>query len=85
LEEARYAMLARSDPDRSSRLLDLAQAAIDERWRFYRQLADVERTVPHIAGPDELTELQVAIDADAATASAAAAGADAPTDGGDGP
>jgi pyruvate-ferredoxin/flavodoxin oxidoreductase len=57
LQEARYAMLARTDPERSERLLDLAQAAIDERWRFYQQLAEVERTVPHVDGPDELTEL----------------------------
>jgi pyruvate-ferredoxin/flavodoxin oxidoreductase len=57
LEEARYAMLARTDPERSGRLLDLAQAAIDERWRFYQQLAEVERSVPHVIGPDELTEL----------------------------
>ena len=84
LEEARYAMLARSDPERSGRLLDLAQAAIDERWRFYRQLADVERTVPHLVEPDELTELQVAIDADAAPASATTARADTSSVGGDG-
>ncbi|NKB42566.1 MAG: pyruvate:ferredoxin (flavodoxin) oxidoreductase, partial [Ilumatobacter sp.] len=32
LQEARYAMLARSDPERSEMLLDLAQDAIDERW-----------------------------------------------------
>jgi pyruvate-ferredoxin/flavodoxin oxidoreductase len=57
LEEARYAMLARTDPARSERLLDLAQSAIDERWRYYLQLAEVERTVPHIDDPDTLTEL----------------------------
>ncbi|MEO1055385.1 MAG: pyruvate:ferredoxin (flavodoxin) oxidoreductase [Actinomycetota bacterium] len=60
LKEARYAMLARSDPDRSDHLLDLAQTEIDERWRYYEQLADVERTitppeppVPIVVGPDE--------------------------------
>lgn len=57
LQEARYAMLARTDPERSEHLLDLAQVAIDERWRFYQQLAEVERTVPHIPAPDQLTEL----------------------------
>ncbi len=64
LKEARYAMLARSHPDRSATLLDLAQAAIDERWRFYEQLVAVERRVPHVDSHDD--EL-VAIDtADAA-------------------
>jgi pyruvate-ferredoxin/flavodoxin oxidoreductase len=45
--EARFSMLARSDPDRAAELLALAQADIDERWRYYRQLAGIERTVPH--------------------------------------
>jgi len=47
LKEARYAMLARSDPDRANMLLDLAQADIDERWHYYEQLASLERQVPH--------------------------------------
>jgi len=42
--EARFAMLARSDPERSARLLALAQADADERWRFYEQLSRVERS-----------------------------------------
>ncbi len=54
LQEARYAMLARSDPARSEELLGLAQAAIDERWRYYEQLVDVERTVPHVDDHDEV-------------------------------
>ncbi len=45
LKEARFSMLARSDPDRSSQLLDLAQRDIDERWHYYEQLAGVERKV----------------------------------------
>ncbi|MAT05212.1 MAG: pyruvate:ferredoxin (flavodoxin) oxidoreductase [Acidimicrobiaceae bacterium] len=53
LQEARYAMLARTDPERSERLLDLAQVAIDERWRYYEQLAAVERQLPHLDDPDE--------------------------------
>ena len=48
LREARYSMLARTDPERSEQLLTLAQTAIDERWRYYEQLAAVERTVPHL-------------------------------------
>jgi pyruvate-ferredoxin/flavodoxin oxidoreductase len=57
LQEARYAMLARSDPARSEQLLDLAQAGIDERRHFYEQLVEVERTVPHIDDPDELVKI----------------------------
>jgi pyruvate-ferredoxin/flavodoxin oxidoreductase len=48
LHEARYAMLARTDPARSEELMSLAQSAIDERWRYYEQLAAVERTIPHL-------------------------------------
>jgi len=43
--EARFAMLARSDPERASTLLDLAQRSIDERWRYYQQLAGIQRTL----------------------------------------
>ena len=62
LKEARYAMLARTDPQRSHELLDLAQDGIDERWRYYSQLAGVERTLPHLDDPDEhlLTEDEMA-------------------------
>ncbi len=60
LQEARYAMLARSDPERSEMLLDLAQDAIDERWRYYEQLADVERRVPSMGHHDELVEVELA-------------------------
>ena len=42
--EARFAMLARSDPSAPAELLALAQADVDERWRYYEQLAGVERT-----------------------------------------
>jgi len=45
--EARFAMLERSDPERARHLAALAQADADERWRFYAQLAGIERTVPH--------------------------------------
>jgi pyruvate-ferredoxin/flavodoxin oxidoreductase len=48
--EARFAMLERSDPERASHLLTLAQADVDERWRYYEQLAGVARTVPHEPG-----------------------------------
>ena len=44
--EARFAMLQRSDPDRSALLVDLAQSDVTARWRYYEQLAGVERTSP---------------------------------------
>jgi pyruvate-ferredoxin/flavodoxin oxidoreductase len=43
-------MLERTAPDRARELMTLAQADIDERWRYYEQLAGVERTVPHEPG-----------------------------------
>jgi pyruvate-ferredoxin/flavodoxin oxidoreductase len=49
-EEARFAMLERSDPDRAHHLMALAQADVDERWHYYEQLAGVERSVPHEPG-----------------------------------
>ncbi len=51
-DEARYALLARSDPERSRELMELAQANIDERWRYYEQLSSLERMVPHLAEAD---------------------------------
>jgi pyruvate-ferredoxin/flavodoxin oxidoreductase len=45
--EARFAVLARTDPERAQRLLQLAQADVDERWRYYRQLGAMERTLTH--------------------------------------
>ncbi len=58
LKEARFSMLARSDPQRSAHLLDLAQQDIDERWRYYEQLAGLERMVPepHRLGLDDLDD-----------------------------
>jgi pyruvate-ferredoxin/flavodoxin oxidoreductase len=48
LKEARYGMLARSDPRRSETLLQLAQHGIDERWHYYEQLAGVERVMHRV-------------------------------------
>jgi len=50
--EARFAVLQRTNPDRAAELATLAQADADERWRYYQQLAGIERTVPHIHQPD---------------------------------
>jgi pyruvate-ferredoxin/flavodoxin oxidoreductase len=51
MQEARYAMLARTDPGRSEQLMSLAESAIHERWRYYEQLASVERTIPQLDPP----------------------------------
>ncbi|MGO9469736.1 MAG: pyruvate:ferredoxin (flavodoxin) oxidoreductase [Isosphaeraceae bacterium] len=46
LKEARYAMLARANPEHAEQLLDQAQHDVDSRWRFYEQMAGVERALP---------------------------------------
>ncbi len=46
LQEGRFSMLARSDPERARHLLELAQADIDERWRYYEQEAGLVRQAP---------------------------------------
>jgi pyruvate-ferredoxin/flavodoxin oxidoreductase len=50
--ETRFAVLSRTHPERAAELAELAQADADERWRYYQQLAGIERTVPHIHRPD---------------------------------
>jgi pyruvate-ferredoxin/flavodoxin oxidoreductase len=44
--EARFAMLARSQPEEAEKLFKLAQQDIDDRWSLYEQLADIERNIP---------------------------------------
>jgi pyruvate-ferredoxin/flavodoxin oxidoreductase len=46
--ETRFAILARTDPERAAMLGALSQADADERWRYYSQLAELERSVPHL-------------------------------------
>ena len=46
LEEARFAVLERTSPERAERLLGLAQEDIDERWHYYEQMAQIEREIP---------------------------------------
>ena len=46
-KEARFALLARVDPDRAAELLAQAQRDVDERWHLYEQMAGVERGVEH--------------------------------------
>ncbi|HSW41319.1 MAG TPA: pyruvate:ferredoxin (flavodoxin) oxidoreductase [Patescibacteria group bacterium] len=47
-DEARFAVLARTQPERAAELAELAQADVDERWRYYEQLAAMRRSVPHV-------------------------------------
>ncbi|WP_208029436.1 pyruvate:ferredoxin (flavodoxin) oxidoreductase [Rhabdothermincola sediminis] len=51
--EARFAVLRRTDPRRARELAELLQADVDERWRYYGQLAGLERTVPHPSGHEK--------------------------------
>jgi pyruvate-ferredoxin/flavodoxin oxidoreductase len=46
MKEARFAMLVNSDPDRAAELMGAAQEDIDERRRYYEQLAGLERGLP---------------------------------------
>jgi pyruvate-ferredoxin/flavodoxin oxidoreductase len=46
--ETRFAVLARTHPERAAELALLAQADVDERWRYYQQLAAMHRSVPHV-------------------------------------
>ena len=42
--EARFAMLARSNPEHAAELMEQAQHDIDDRWHLYEQMVNVERT-----------------------------------------
>jgi pyruvate-ferredoxin/flavodoxin oxidoreductase len=46
--ETRFAILQRTDPERAAVLAQLSQADADERWRYYSQLAALERSIPHL-------------------------------------
>jgi pyruvate-ferredoxin/flavodoxin oxidoreductase len=59
--EARYAILQRTHPERAARLALLVQADVDERWRYYEQLAAMERAIPH--EPDPAAQPEVDSDA----------------------
>jgi len=51
--EARYATLARTHPHQAARLAVLAQADVTERWRYYEQLASMQRTAPGVGSDVE--------------------------------
>ena len=59
--EARFAILSRTHPERAERLRDLVQADVDERWRYYEQLTTVSRSIPAEA------EDEAKVDGDAGT------------------
>ena len=61
LKEGRFAMLARSKPQESERLLALAEQDITQRFKFYEQLAAVDRSV---GGPEEQSAPDAATDGD---------------------
>lgn len=44
--ETRFSMLQRNNPERAAELQALAEADIAGRWRYYRQLAGLERSAP---------------------------------------
>jgi len=55
-KEARFAMLKRSNPERAAELEKLAQADADERWRYYSQVAGIERALPTGRSQDQDSE-----------------------------
>jgi pyruvate-ferredoxin/flavodoxin oxidoreductase len=50
--EERFALLAKTDPERAVRLAELEQSEVDERWRYYEQLGEIERSIPHTGDGD---------------------------------
>jgi pyruvate-ferredoxin/flavodoxin oxidoreductase len=46
--EARFAMLARTDPGGFDRLMAVAEEDVRELWRYYEQLAALPRTAPRL-------------------------------------
>ena len=56
MAETRFSMLARTDPARAEQLFTLAQADVDERWRYYEQLAGLDRAVPSDNHDDDLVD-----------------------------
>ena len=46
--ETRFAVLARTQPERAAELAELAQADVNERWSYYEQLAAMHRSMPHV-------------------------------------
>ncbi|MEO2035283.1 MAG: pyruvate:ferredoxin (flavodoxin) oxidoreductase [Planctomycetaceae bacterium] len=49
-KEARFATLARTNPQEADRLFDLAQGDIRDQWHFYEQMAGIEREIASVEG-----------------------------------
>jgi pyruvate-ferredoxin/flavodoxin oxidoreductase len=45
--EARFAMLARANPEHANELLERAQQDIDDRWHLYEQMVTIHRTAEY--------------------------------------
>lgn len=45
MQEGRFAMLARANPEHARTLFQLAQKDIDDQWHYYQQMAGVEREI----------------------------------------
>ena len=56
--EARFGMLTRSDPERAAQLRTLAEADVADRWKYYEQLAGVERAAPTHADAATIAETE---------------------------
>ncbi len=52
-KEARFAMLARTNPAEAERLFSLAQRDIDDQWHYYEQLSGIQREVAEQAEKQE--------------------------------
>jgi pyruvate-ferredoxin/flavodoxin oxidoreductase len=46
-KEARFAMLARSNPEHAEELMARAQQDIDDRWHLYEQMVTIHRTAEY--------------------------------------
>ncbi|QEG33784.1 pyruvate:ferredoxin (flavodoxin) oxidoreductase [Bythopirellula goksoeyrii] len=45
MQEARFGMLARSNPEEADRLFKLTQQDINDQWHYYEQMAGIQRTM----------------------------------------
>ncbi len=61
--ETRFAVLARTHPERAAELSELIQADVDERWRYYEQLAGMHRSIPHAHHDEAQPEADAALGA----------------------
>ncbi len=54
MQEARFAMLTRMDPEHAEELFALAQRDIDDQWHYYEQMAGVERDITNQTEESEI-------------------------------